>query len=212
MEKTDLECVFNTRALILRDKSGQHFLHIFDGYARAPALGGPWTPADRVPPDVKKAENQAVKAKQVDRLAGQENPLDKSETVAEIHTPAHASCGDGADRANRPYRASRNGRPCLRRNCCTFLTLCPTRSNCLLIKRRIILISGRWFTSASFDGPWQFVPGAQLPMEFAAIPDDSPKIKKNVKASVPGTRQALRSRYSQWHSAHGQGGSQESDT
>ena len=62
VENTDLERVFNTRALILRDKSGQHFLHLFDGYVQAPGLGGPWTMAPKVPADVNKAENQAVKA------------------------------------------------------------------------------------------------------------------------------------------------------
>ena len=51
------------------------------------------------------------------------------------------------------------------------------------------LISGRWFRSGSFDGPWEFVAGVDLPRDFSEIPDDSPK--ENVKASVPGTRQAL---------------------
>ncbi|MCX7009365.1 MAG: hypothetical protein NTY53_19330 [Kiritimatiellaeota bacterium] len=44
-----------------------------------------------------------------------------------------------------------------------------------------MLISGRWFRAASFDGPWEFVPGAALPKDFAAIPDDSPQ--ENVKAA-----------------------------
>jgi len=37
-------------------------------------------------------------------------------------------------------------------------------------------------------GPWAYVPGRELPADFAWIPDDSPK--ENVKASVPGTPQA----------------------
>jgi len=55
-------------------------------------------------------------------------------------------------------------------------------------QKNYVLISGRWFRSASFDAPWEFVPGASLPKDFASIPDDSPQ--ENVKASVPGTRQA----------------------
>jgi len=51
-----------------------------------------------------------------------------------------------------------------------------------------ILISGRWYRAASLDGPWLFVPGNELPHDFANIPDSSPK--ENVKASVPGTPQA----------------------
>ena len=78
VENTDLERVFNTRALILRDKSGQTFpapvrrLRASRRAGRAVDNG-----ASDVPADVKKAENQAVKAKQVDLLAGQENPQTK---------------------------------------------------------------------------------------------------------------------------------------
>src|SRR5262249_2548152 len=77
VEKTDLERVFNTRALILREKSGKHYLHLFDGYVEAPGINGPWSVAQKIPSDVKSAEKQAVKAKQVDLLAGQENPKTK---------------------------------------------------------------------------------------------------------------------------------------
>ena len=38
------------------------------------------------------------------------------------------------------------------------------------------------------EGPWEFVPPTSLPKDFAQIPDSSPK--ENVKAAVPGTRQA----------------------
>ncbi len=51
-----------------------------------------------------------------------------------------------------------------------------------------MLVSGRWFRSASLAGPWAFVEGKELPADFARIPDASPK--ENAKASVPGTPQA----------------------
>ena len=51
-----------------------------------------------------------------------------------------------------------------------------------------VLISGRWFRSGAFAGPWAYVAPEKLPKDFAAIPDESPQ--ENVKASVPGTRQA----------------------
>jgi hypothetical protein len=54
--------------------------------------------------------------------------------------------------------------------------------------RTYVTAAGRWFRSASLAGPWDFVPGKDLPGDFARIPDTSPK--ENVKASVPGTRQA----------------------
>ncbi len=51
-----------------------------------------------------------------------------------------------------------------------------------------VLISGRWYRAPSTQGPWAYVPGRSLPAEFARIPDSS--VMENVKASVPGTRQA----------------------
>ena len=51
-----------------------------------------------------------------------------------------------------------------------------------------VLVTGRWFRAPSLGGPWAYVPGKDLPVDFALIPDTSPK--ENVKASVPGTPQA----------------------
>ena len=55
-------------------------------------------------------------------------------------------------------------------------------------QRTYVLVTGRWFRADTTAGPWTFVPGKDLPPDFAKIPDESPK--ENVKASVPGTPQA----------------------
>lgn len=49
------------------------------------------------------------------------------------------------------------------------------------------LVSGRWFSAASLDGPWTFAT-PNLPMDFTQIPPGSPV--GNALASVPGTAQA----------------------
>ncbi|WP_456460155.1 hypothetical protein [Reichenbachiella sp.] len=51
-----------------------------------------------------------------------------------------------------------------------------------------ILLSGRWFSANSLDGPWQYVAADQISEEFAKIPESS--IKGDVLASVPGTQAA----------------------
>ena len=51
-----------------------------------------------------------------------------------------------------------------------------------------VLLSGRWFSGPSLEGPWSFVSQQDLAADFSLIPDDSPK--ENVKASVAGTPQA----------------------
>lgn len=50
------------------------------------------------------------------------------------------------------------------------------------------LAAGRWFRAASPDGPWTAA-STDLPKDFANIPDESEAAY--VKASVPGTREAL---------------------
>jgi hypothetical protein len=51
-----------------------------------------------------------------------------------------------------------------------------------------VLLAGRWFRAKSLVGPWEWVPGEQLPGDFPRIPPDSPK--GHVLASIPGTEQA----------------------
>ena len=56
-------------------------------------------------------------------------------------------------------------------------------------QRHYVLLSGRWFRSASLaEGPWEFVPHDKLPAAFAKIPEGHPR--GAVLASVPGTPQA----------------------
>ncbi|MXN64901.1 SH3 domain-containing protein [Stappia sp. GBMRC 2046] len=54
-----------------------------------------------------------------------------------------------------------------------------------------ILVSGRWFKSASLDGPWVFTT-PDLPDDFRNIPEDASYY--SVRASVPGTSEADQAR------------------
>lgn len=51
-----------------------------------------------------------------------------------------------------------------------------------------VLISGRWYSSKTLGGNWQYIPSDKLPGDFAKIPAGSPK--DNVLASVAGTDEA----------------------
>lgn len=53
------------------------------------------------------------------------------------------------------------------------------------------LLSGRWFSSASLDGPWTFAT-PNLPEDFLNIPDDAPYYA--VRASIPGTSESAEAR------------------
>ena len=51
-----------------------------------------------------------------------------------------------------------------------------------------ILLSGRWFSSKSLEGPWTFIQGDKLSEDFAKIPEDSEMA--TVRYAVPGTEEA----------------------
>ncbi|HYX53663.1 MAG TPA: hypothetical protein VE783_09425, partial [Candidatus Limnocylindrales bacterium] len=51
-----------------------------------------------------------------------------------------------------------------------------------------VLLAGRWFTAPTLAGPWEFVPGSNLPLDFARIPGGHSKTA--VLASIPGTPEA----------------------
>src|SRR3954447_21998175 len=50
------------------------------------------------------------------------------------------------------------------------------------------LISGRWFSAKTMNGPWSYVPGGSMPPDFAKIPSDHPM--GDMLLSIPGTPQA----------------------
>ena len=52
-------------------------------------------------------------------------------------------------------------------------------------QKTFILLAGRWFSSGSLKGPWEFVEPMNLPADFAKIPEGSDK--DEVLASVAGT-------------------------
>jgi hypothetical protein len=186
VENSNLTRVLNTRALILKDPAGRIYLHLFDGFLAATSLSGPWTSVKKPPATAVQAAKSLAQANAVDLMEG---PPDEktgkkpslSTLVPEIVTatrPTELIVTDGPPDWV-PIQTT------------ALLFLKNTTGNVfknLNDQQTYVLVTGRWFRSADFKGPWQYVPATALPADFAGIPDDSPK--ENVKASVPGTRQA----------------------
>lgn len=187
VKDTQAERILNTRAFIAKISTGPLYLHLWDGYVTALSLAGPWSVANEVPKDIRKAEKEAVREKAVDLLGGQANPETgkapslKTTPLPTIHVvmvPTELIVFDG------PAEWLPVGGTDL-------LYVTNTVANVfkyLVDQQTYVLVSGRWFRAPGFNGPWAFVPGRELPKEFAKIPDTS--VKENVLASVPGTPQA----------------------
>jgi hypothetical protein len=185
---TELQRLINTRVLLLKDKDGQHYLHLWDGFMTSPGLEGPWTVATKPPVGAGEAERQAAMS---------QTPVELLNQQAEGSTNAPPSLARNA--APQIYVATEptelivfDGDPnFVPINGTHLLYVANTSGNVFRLltdQRNYVLISGRWFRAPSLDGPWQYVPASQLASDFASIPDNSPK--ENVKSSVPGTQQA----------------------
>ncbi len=188
VEGTSLTRVVNTRVLLLKGPTGQLYLHVLDGYMEAASMGGPWSIAKAPPPDAVKAEAAARELRQIDLLEGQEDTETKKKPalaagpapqIIVAITPTELIVTEG-----KPNYVPISGGTSL-------LYVKNTTGDVFKLltdQMTYVLLGGRWFRAKSFDGPWEFVAPQSLPKEFAKIPDSSPK--ENVKAAVPGTRQA----------------------
>ena len=186
VQGTRIVRVLNTRALILGDTSGKVYLHLFDGFLQAPSLSGPWAAATTLPANAGKIAQELSKQRVVDLMEGPPDDNTKKKPslsngfpqVIITTTPTELILTQGP-----PDWVMIEG---------TMLLYAQNTTGNIFKdlddQHTYVLDTGRWFRAPDLGGPWQHVDGKDLPVDFANIPDDSPK--ENVKASVPGTPQA----------------------
>ena len=183
---TQLQRAINTRICLLKDRSGNLYVHVLDGFMTAPSLGGPWSVAEFPPADASNAASTLAQKGQVDLMQGQPDPDTGLKPSLMNGTPQVVA-------ATRPTEVITTNGPMEWQplDGTALLYVSNTTGNIfrdLNDQLVYVLVTGRWFRAATLAGPWQHIPGKALPADFAQIPDWSPK--ENVKASVPGTSQA----------------------
>ena len=199
IEGTNLQRVINTRAILLFENDKKmYYLRVSDWWLQASNLEGPWTYAKKLPDDMKKAEEYVV-----GKTGGQTLQTGSSPTASA------QSSGQGGGSQPSLKEAGKNaeipvvyvafgptelletrGDPVFKAIPGTALEYAENTNGDFFRfnGQYYVLISGRWFKSASWVGPWTFVTAAEMPPEFAKIPETSPKA--TVLASVPGTPQS----------------------
>jgi hypothetical protein len=187
---TKLQRVINTRAVLLFETDKKtYYLRVEDWWLQAKQLEGPWEYAKKLPDDMKKAEKFLASQ-------GQDQTL---QTQPEQQGQQQKSLKEQGKKAEIPVVYVVNGPAELveTRGEPTYAPIpgtgleYATNTNGSIFRlgaAYYVLISGRWFTGASLNGPWSYVDGKSLPTDFAKIPTDSPKA--TVLASVPGTPQS----------------------
>jgi hypothetical protein len=174
--------VINTGALLLKAPDGSFYLHVYDGWMTAPALDGPWQVAQSAAQALDQIAAELSKKGQVDLLnGGKDAKLSLKDGAPAIYVaegPAELIVFKGEpwfepiENTNLLWVSNASGD-----------VIMDTDNN-----HYYLLISGRWFTAASIDGPWGFIASNDLPDEFRKIPPNSPAAA--VLTAVAGTAQA----------------------
>jgi hypothetical protein len=176
VENSNLTRVANTPFVILIDyRTGSSYL--FDGrdWLEAPEVMGPWKASTATPPEIvdmtpgdradQSIEKELQDASSVPKIVVATKP---TELIVTTGAAKYADV-EGTDLA---YVSN------------TETRLLKAKSSGTLY----VLLSGRWYTSSSLQGPWTYLPATELPADFAKIPA-SAEIGE-VLTSVPGTQQA----------------------
>jgi hypothetical protein len=187
---TKLRTVVNTRSIILYDNDKQlYFLRVQDWWLQAKDLEGPWEYAKKLSDEMKRAEKIIVS----------QNETQHSEDKHNKQQPSLKGTGKKAEFAEIPVvhvvfgpaeLIETQGEPKYDLITGTSLEYVSNTSGNIfrLGGEHYILLSGRWFKDATFDGPWRFVTVVDMPPDFSKIPTDHTKAV--VLASVPGTPEA----------------------
>ncbi len=197
----DAQRVINTRALIVK-AGGAFYLSALNFWYQAPEIAGPWTPLAQ-PPGFRAQLRQAA-GDQVDLIAPQADaaPLAAPPVLFVSTVPAELIQTDGppqfipitnATMLQPAELTQPDGTRLFTQVTDTSLLQAQNSDDAIFQNKQTgdyyVLISGRWFKSASLDrGPWQFISAGALPAEFYMIPPDNPRA--NVLASVAGTPEA----------------------
>lgn len=176
IEKTDIQFVVNTNwDLFFEKPTKNYFLLINDVWLSTTNLQGPWKQTQTLPKDM-----SSLPAGQNFDDVKKEIPPRAATDVPEVfysNVPAELIITKGT--------------PVFSKIPDTGLLYVSNSDNDIFVdeaqNQYYILLSGRWFRSKAFAGPWTYA-GNDLPADFSKIPEDSPK--GHVLSSVPGTIQA----------------------
>ena len=161
IEDTDLERIVNTRALIVRDSGGIHYMKVLDGWMEAYALTGDWSVSGETPFRGTGALKRVVDVSIVDVLVakglGADGSLaDQVPTIFVSTQPAALIVTNGPAR----YQAVEGTSLEYLANTTATVFREPTD------QELYVLVEGRWFRAWRTDGSWQLIPGDELPADI----------------------------------------------
>jgi hypothetical protein len=179
--------VANTPFIVLfDDASKSYYLEAGSRWASAHELSGPWVDTTRVPSAIAASGQQlstppqstsgpaAPKASELSPAAADAKIIVATEPTELVVTTGNPQF--------TPVPGGGGGELLYATNTASDLFLDQTDHH------YYVLLSGRWYAAAAFDGQWNYVQADHLPAAFAQIPTDSPKA--DVLSFVAGTSEA----------------------
>jgi hypothetical protein len=178
IKDNDLQYAVNTNwDLFQHTTSNTFYLRNDKTWLKATDLAGPWSPAGKLPPSFSKLPKDDNWKDVQSNVPGKSISADKAPTVYVSTEPAELLLLTGEPK----YEAVTDTSLLWVSNTDSDLfRLGPTGSF-------YYLVTGRWFSSPGFEGPWTFAT-TSLPPDFQKIPLEHPRSR--VLASVPGTPEA----------------------
>jgi len=186
----NLSRVANTPFIILSDDAAhRYYIKAGPRWVTASDISGPWTDTASVPPAITAAgtelstpEPQSSPSFTQAAAAPPQNPPPAADARIIVVTEPTELIVTTGDPKFTPIPGSAGDQLLYASNTDSDLFLSQTDHH------YYVLLSGRWYTAASLQGPWSFVASNQLPATFAQIPADSPKA--DVLAFVAATPEA----------------------
>lgn len=157
-----IHAVVNSAFLIVQDPSKKNLFYLSAGadtWYKASSVMGPWEVTTKVPKNVRLLAPEEEDAENTEEAAGGPSTPPAIVVVTE---PAELIVYDGP-----PQYAPIAGSE--------LLMVTNSESDVLrevATQKMFVLLSGRWFTAASQDGPWEFVQAGELAEAFANIDPD----------------------------------------
>jgi len=192
--------VLNTRVLMLKSPSGEHYLRIMEGWMGANKVAGSWSVVSQAPRALDEAMKLALENRPADLLqGGDEEKSSENEGAKKDKQTAQKAPNLQDGPVPRIVAATSPTELLVFDGAPNYVTIETTQLlyadnttghvfRHMTDSQLYLLLSGRWYKSATQNGPWKHVSQDKLPQDFASIPDTS--LKENVKASVKGTEQA----------------------